>query len=116
MKKFGELYGLELKFSEWYLIEGYVLCVEKLIKMCVYRRCYLCNIFFGFGKECFKCKYFCCKICLCVFFKRIEVEREESCKKCVVFIKECEVNVFIIFDWDMIVKKVVFKRFVKMGG
>ncbi|KAK0672723.1 hypothetical protein QBC41DRAFT_13911 [Cercophora samala] len=115
-KKLGELYGLELKPSEWHSTEGHALRVEKPIKMRVHRRCHLCNTSFGLGKECPKCKHPRCKTCPRVPPKRTEAEREESRKKRAALVKEREANAPIIPDWDTTAKKVVLKRPAKAAG
>ncbi|KAK0745066.1 hypothetical protein B0T21DRAFT_280944 [Apiosordaria backusii] len=115
-KKLGELYGLELKPSEWHSTEGHALRVEKPIKMRVHRRCHLCNTSFGLGKECPKCKHPRCKTCPRVPPKRTEAERDESRKKRAALIKEREANAPIFPDWDTTPKKVVLKRPAKTGG
>ncbi|KAK4204888.1 hypothetical protein QBC40DRAFT_74451 [Triangularia verruculosa] len=116
-KKLGELYGLELKPSEWHSTEGHALRVEKPIKMRVHRRCHLCNTSFGLGKECPKCKHPKCKACPRVPPKRTEAEREESRKKRAAMIKEREANAPIIPDWDTSPqKKVILRRPAKTGG
>lgn len=115
-KKLGELYGLELKPSEWHNTEGHALRVEKPIRMRVHRKCHLCNTSFGLGKECPKCKHPRCKTCPRVPPKRTDAEREESRKKRAAIIKERAENAPIIADWDTTPKKVVLKRPAKTGG
>lgn len=115
-KKLGELYGVELKPSEWHSSEGHVLRVEKPIKMRVHRKCHVCSASFGVAKECPKCKHPRCKQCPRVPPKRTEAEREESRKKRAAILKERAENPPIIPDWDTTDKKVVLKRPAKTGG
>ncbi|KAK3306890.1 uncharacterized protein B0T15DRAFT_156592 [Chaetomium strumarium] len=115
-KKIGELYGLEIKPSEWHSTEGNALRVEKPIRMRVHRKCHLCNTSFGLGKECAKCKHKRCKQCPRVPPKRTEAEREESRKKRAAILKERAENAPIIPDWDPTPKKIVLKRPAKTGG
>ncbi|KAK4230083.1 hypothetical protein QBC38DRAFT_63588 [Podospora fimiseda] len=116
-KKLGDLYGLELKPSEWHLTEGDVTRVEKPIRMRVHKKCHLCDTSFGLGKECPKCKHPRCKQCPRVPPKRSEAEREESRKKRAAIIKERKENAPIIADWDTSPKKAVpLTRPAKSGG
>ena len=115
-KKLGEMYGLELKPSEWHSTEGHVIRVEKPIRMRVHRKCHLCTTSFGLGKECPKCKHPRCKQCPRVPAKRTEAEREESRKKRAAIIKERAEKAPIIPDWDPTPKKIVLKRPAKEGG
>lgn len=115
-KKLGELYGLELKASEWHSTEGNALRVEKPIRMRVHRKCHLCGTSFGLGKECSKCKHPRCTQCPRVPPKRTEAEKEESRKKRAAIIKERAENAPIIPDWDPTPKKIVLKRPAKTGG
>jgi hypothetical protein len=115
-KKLGEVYGLELKPSEWHSTEGHALRVEKPIRMRVHRKCHLCTTSFGVGKECPKCKHVRCKECPRVPPKRTEAEREESRKKRAALIKERAEKAPIIPDWDPTPKKIVLKRPAKTGG
>ncbi|KAK4165212.1 hypothetical protein QBC43DRAFT_288104 [Cladorrhinum sp. PSN259] len=115
-KKLGDLYGLELKPSEWHLSEGDVTRVEKPIRMRVHRKCHQCDTSFGLGKECSKCNHTRCKQCPRVPAKRTEAEREESRKKRAAIIKERKENAPIIADWDTTPKKVVLTRPAKTGG
>ncbi|KAK4208441.1 hypothetical protein QBC37DRAFT_70976 [Rhypophila decipiens] len=115
-KKLGELYGLELKPSEWHKSEGHALRVEKPIRMRVHRKCHLCDTSFGLGKECPKCKHVRCKQCPRVPPKRTEAEKEESRKKRAAILKERAENAPIIPDWNLTEKKVVLRRPAKTGG
>jgi len=115
-KKLGELYGVELKPSEWHQSEGHVLRVEKPIKMRVHRKCHVCSASFGLGKECPKCKHPRCKECPRVPPKRTEAEREESRKKRAAILKDRAENPIIVPDWDISDKKYVLKRPAKTGG
>jgi len=115
-KKLGELYGVELKPSDWHSSEGHVLRVEKPIKMRVHRKCHVCNTSFGAGKECPSCKHPRCKQCPRVPPKRTEAEREESRKKRAAILKERAENPPIIPDWDTSDKKIVLKKPSKTGG
>ncbi|KAK3323620.1 hypothetical protein B0T19DRAFT_210176 [Cercophora scortea] len=115
-KKLGELYGLELKPSEWHSTEGHALRVEKPIRMRVHRKCHLCDTSFGLGKECPKCKHTRCKQCPRVPPKRTEAEKEESRKKRAAIIKERAENAPIQVDWNPSPKKVVLRRPAKTGG
>jgi hypothetical protein len=115
-KKLGEMYGLELKPSEWHSIEGHALRVEKPIRMRVHRKCHLCSTSFGLGKDCPKCKHPRCKQCPRIPPKRTEAEREESRKKRAAIIKERADKAPIIPDWDPTPKKIVLKRPAKAGG
>jgi hypothetical protein len=115
-KKLGEMYGLELKPSEWHSTEGHALRVEKPIKMRVHRKCHLCSTSFGLGKECPKCKHPRCKQCPRVPPKRTEAEKEESRKKRAAIIKERAEKAPIIPDWDPTPKKVILTRPAKTGG
>jgi len=115
-KKLGELYGLELKPSEWHKSEGHALRVEKPIRMRVHRKCHLCDTSFGLGKECPKCKHSRCKQCPRVPPKRTEAEKEESRKKRAAILKERAENAPIIPDWNVSEKKVVLRRPAKTGG
>jgi len=115
-KKLGDLYGLELKPSEWHLSEGDVFRVEKPIRMRVHRKCHVCDTSFGAGKECHKCKHPRCKQCPRVPAKRTEAEREESRKKRAALVKERKDNPPIVVDWDPKPQKVVLTRPAKTGG
>ncbi|KAK1755928.1 hypothetical protein QBC47DRAFT_200034 [Echria macrotheca] len=115
-KKLGELYGVELKPSEWHSSEGHVLRVEKPIKMRVHRKCHVCSTSFGAAKECPKCKHPRCKQCPRVPPKRTEAEREESRKKRAAILKERAENPPIIPDWDTTDKKIVLTKPAKTGG
>lgn len=114
-KKLGELYGLELKPSEWHSTEGHALRVEKPIRMRVHRKCHVCETSFGLGKECPKCKHPRCKQCPRVPPKRTEAEREESRKKRAAILKERAENPPIVPDWNPSNKKVVLKKPAKCG-
>ncbi|KAL2137397.1 hypothetical protein VTI74DRAFT_18 [Chaetomium olivicolor] len=115
-KKLGELYGLELKPSEWHSTEGHALRVEKPIRMRVHRKCHVCQTSFGLNKECSNCKHQRCKQCPRVPPKRTEAEREESRKKRAAIIKERAEKAPIIPDWDPTPKKIVLTRPAKTGG
>ncbi|KAK0715034.1 hypothetical protein B0H67DRAFT_232411 [Lasiosphaeris hirsuta] len=115
-KKLGELYGLELKPSEWHSTEGTALRVEKPIRMRVHRKCHVCDTSFGLGKECLKCKHPRCKQCPRVPPKRTEAEKEESRKKRAAILKERAENPPIIPDWDTSDKKIVLRKPAKTGG
>ncbi|SPQ20079.1 d1aa4710-022c-4f89-bb0f-16fff965fa17 [Thermothielavioides terrestris] len=115
-KKIGELYGLELKPSEWYSTEGNALRVEKPIRMRVHRKCHVCDTSFGRDKECPKCKHQRCKQCPRVPPKRTEAEKEESRKRRAAILKERAEKAPIIPDWDPTPKKIVLKRPAKTGG
>ncbi|KAK3391003.1 hypothetical protein B0H63DRAFT_129603 [Podospora didyma] len=115
-KKLGELYGLELKPSDWHSSEGHALRVEKPIRMRVHRKCHLCETSFGLGKECPKCKHTRCKSCPRIPLKRTEAEREASRIKRAAYLKERAENPPIIPDWNPIEKKIVLTRPAKTGG
>lgn len=115
-KKLGEMYGLELRPSEWHSTEGHALRVEKPIRMRVHRKCHVCETSFGLSKECPKCKHPRCKECPRLPPKRTEAEREESRKKRAAILKERAENPIIIPDWDTSDKKVVLKKPAKKGG
>lgn len=115
-KKLGELYGLELKPSEWHSTEGDALRVEKPIRMRVHRKCHLCSTSFGLGKECPKCKHPRCKQCPRLPPKRTEAEKEASRIKRAAIIKERAEKAPIIPDWDPTPKKIVLTRPAKTGG
>jgi hypothetical protein len=115
-KKLGEMYGLELKPSEWHSTEGHALRVEKPIKMRVHRKCHLCSTSFGLGKECSNCKHQRCKECPRVPPKRTEAEKEESRKKRAAILKERAEQAPIIPDWDPTPKKIILTRPAKTGG
>jgi hypothetical protein len=115
-KKLGELYGLELKPSEWHKSDGHALRVEKPIRMRVHRKCHLCSTSFGLGRECPECRHPRCKQCPRVPPKRTEAEKEESRKKRAAIIKERADKAPIIPDWDPTPKKIVLKRPAKTGG
>lgn len=115
-KKLGELYGLELKPSEWHSTEGTALRVEKPIRMRVHRKCHVCDTSFGLGKECSKCKHPRCKQCPRVPPKKTEAEKEESRKKRAAILKDRAENPPIIPDWDTSDKKVVLRKPAKTGG
>ncbi|KAK3398525.1 hypothetical protein B0T20DRAFT_392923 [Sordaria brevicollis] len=117
-KKLGELYGLELKPSEWHSTEGHALRVEKPIKMRVHRKCHQCDTSFGASKECSKCKHTRCKQCPRIPSKKTEAEREESRKKRAQIIKERAENAPIIPDWNpkKAEKNLVLRRPAKTGA
>ncbi|GAB1319087.1 Zinc finger protein [Madurella fahalii] len=115
-KKLGELYGLELKPSEWHSTEGNALRVEKPIRMRVHKKCHHCGTSFGLGKECPKCKHPRCPQCPRVPPKRTEAEKEESRKRRAAILKERAEKAPIIPDWDPTPRKIVLKRPAKTGG
>lgn len=115
-KKLGELYGLELKPSEWHSTEGHALRVEKPIKMRVHRKCHQCDTSFGASKECSKCKHTRCKQCPRIPSKKTEAEREESRKKRAQIIKDRAENAPIVPDWHPKREKdLVLRRPAKTG-
>ncbi|KAK3379300.1 hypothetical protein B0T24DRAFT_150823 [Lasiosphaeria ovina] len=115
-KKLGELYGLELKPSDWYSSEGHALRVEKPIRMRVHRQCHECKTSFGLGKECPNCKHVRCKQCPRVPPKRTEAEREASRVKRAAILKERAENPRIIPDWNLTVKEIVLRKPAKKNG
>ncbi|KAJ4300214.1 hypothetical protein N0V88_002884 [Collariella sp. IMI 366227] len=115
-EKLGELYGLELKPSEWHSTEGHALRVEKPIRMRVHRKCHLCNSSFGLNKECTNCKHQRCKQCPRIPAKRTEAEKEESRKKRAAIIKERAENAPIAVDWNPNPKEIVLTRPAKKNG
>ncbi|KAK3948145.1 hypothetical protein QBC32DRAFT_222637 [Pseudoneurospora amorphoporcata] len=117
-KKLGELYGLELKPSEWHSNDGHALRVEKPIKMRVHRKCHECGTSFGASKECSQCNHPRCKQCPRIPSKKTEAEREESRKKRAQIIKERAENAPIIPDWNpkQREKDLVLRRPAKTGA
>ncbi|KAK0636863.1 hypothetical protein B0T17DRAFT_587876 [Bombardia bombarda] len=115
-KRLGELYGLELKPSEWHSTDGHALRMEKPIRMRVHRKCHLCETSFGLGKECQKCKHTRCKQCPRVPPKRTEAEKEESRKKRAAILKERADSAPIMPDWNPSPKKIILKKPAKTGG
>jgi hypothetical protein len=116
-KKISERFGLEIRPSTWYPIEGHALRVEKPIRMRVSRECHKCGHTFGSAKECPSCQHIRCKDCPRQPPKRSDAEKEESRKKRAAMLKAEAENPPILVDWNPThQKKLALSRPSKTGG